>query len=81
MKRRIILLFFLTVAFIAIFSGFYAWKMLGPIQLSMHGWLAIFAGVISSFLLAGVLMALSFYSARSGHDAKVAEHEPPRSSK
>ncbi len=71
-----LLLCFLMVGCLVIFSGFHLWKMLGPIELSMHGWLAIFVGVIGSFLLAGALMALSFYSARSGHDIKVAEHDP-----
>ena len=50
--------------------------MFGPISLSIHGWLAIIAGVVGSFLLGSVLMALSFYSAKSGHDAKVAEYDP-----
>ncbi len=81
MKQCILLLCFSMVGCVAVFSGFYVWKMLGPVELSIHGWLAIFAGVIGSFLLAGGLMALSFYSARSGHDAKVAEHDPFQSSR
>ena len=76
MKLRVLLLCFSIVGCIFIFSGFYLWKMLGPIELSTHGWLAIFAGVIGSFLLAGSLMALSFYSARSGYDTKAAEYDP-----
>ena len=81
MKLRVLLLCFSIFGCIFVFSGFYLWKMLGPIELSMHGWLAIFAGVIGSFLLAGSLMALSFYSARSGYDTKVAEYDPFQSLK
>ncbi len=81
MKLRVLLLCFSIVGCIAIFSGFYLWKVLGPIELSTHGWFAIFAGVIGSFLLAGSLMALSFYSSRSGYDTKVAEYDPFQSLK
>lgn len=81
MKQRILLSCFSIIVFIAISSGFYTWKMLGPVLLSTHGWLAMFAGVFGSFLLAGGLMTLSFYSARSGHDVKVVEYDPFQSSK
>ena len=81
MKQGILVVCFLVVGVVIVFSGFYIWQMLGPISLSIHGWLSIIVGVVSSFLLGGGLMALSFYSAKSGHDAKVAEYDPFQSSK
>ena len=81
MKQGLLVFCFSVVGFVTFFAGFYIWQMLGPISLSMHGWLAIIAGIAGSFLLGGGLMALSFYSAKSGHDAKVAEYDPFQSSK
>ena len=81
MKQGLLVFCFSVVGLVTVFSGFYIWQMLGPISLSIHGWLAIIAGVVGSFLLGGGLMALSFYSAKSGHDDKVAEYDPFQSSK
>ena len=67
---------FAIIGILAIVTGIYIWQMLGPIDLSFHGWAAIIAGVLGSFLLGGALMALSFYSSRSGHDDKAAEYDP-----
>ena len=81
MKQGLLVLCFLVVGLVTVFAGLYIWQMLGPIRLSIHGWLAIIAGVVGSFLLGGGLMALSFYSSKSGHDYKVAEYDPFQSSK
>ena len=81
MKQGILVVCFLVVGVVIVFSGFYIWRMLGPISLSIHGWLAIIAGIAVSFLLGGGLMALSFYSSKSGHDAKVVEYDPFQSPK
>ncbi len=81
MKQGLLVLCFLVVGLVTVFAGLYIWQMLGPISLSIHGWLAIIAGVGGSFLLGGGLMALSFYSAKSGHDDKVAEYDPFQSLK
>tara|TARA_B100001057_G_scaffold434816_1_gene464734 strand:- start:146 stop:391 length:246 start_codon:yes stop_codon:yes gene_type:complete len=81
MKQGLLVFCFLVVGLVTVFVGLYIWQMLGPISLSIHGWLAIIAGVVGSFLLGGGLMALSFYSAKSGHDDKVAEYDPFQSSK
>ena len=81
MKQGLLVFCFSVVGFITVFCGFYIWQMFGSVSLSIHGWLAIIAGIVGSFLLGGGLMALSFYSAKSGHDAKVAEHDPFQSSK
>ncbi len=57
-------------------AGLWIWQQLGPVSLSVHGWLAIAAGVAGSLLLGGGLMWLSFFSARSGHDERVRDHDP-----
>ena len=80
MKQGLLIFCFSVVGTVTASVGFYIWQMLGPVSLSAHGWLAIIVGVVSSFLLGGGLMALSFYSAKSGHD-KVAEYDPFQSSK
>ena len=76
MKQGLLMFCFLVVGLITVFTGFYIWQILGPVSLSVHGWLAIIA-----VLLGGGLMALSFYSAKSGHDSKVAEYDPFQSLK
>ena len=76
MKQGLLIFCFSVVGTVTVSVGFYIWQMLGPISLSIHGWFAIIVGVLSSFLLGGGLMALSFYSAKSGHDAKVTEYDP-----
>ncbi len=81
MKQGVLVFCFLVVGLVTVCAGFYIWQMLGSISLSIHGWIAIIAGVVGSFLLGGGLMALSFHSAKSGHDAKVAEYDPFQSPK
>ena len=81
MKQGLLIFCFSVVGTVTASVGFYIWQMLGPISLSIHGWFAIIVGVISSFLLGGGLMALSFHSAKSGYDVKVAEYDPFQSSK
>lgn len=38
------------------------------VTMSVHGWIALFLGTIFSLLIGCGLMALMFYSSRSGHD-------------
>jgi hypothetical protein len=45
------------------------------VEIPLVGWIAIGAGVVLSVLLGAGLMALSFYSARSGHDDRVRHPE------
>jgi predicted transporter len=40
-------------------------------QISIHGWIALTLGVVLSIILGAGLMALMFYSNRSGHDEAV----------
>jgi len=41
------------------------------VTLGLHGWIAIFLGSVASLAVSGGLFALTFYSARSGHDDEV----------
>ena len=53
---------------LAVVTGVVAWADLGVVEISLIGWLAMAGGVLLSLLVGGGLMALVFYSARSGHD-------------
>ncbi|MEM1138360.1 MAG: hypothetical protein AAGF19_09160 [Pseudomonadota bacterium] len=44
------------------------WTALDGVEIGFHGWLAMALGVSLSFAVGGGLMALVFYSSRSGHD-------------
>jgi hypothetical protein len=49
-------------------------------NLSVHGWIALALGTVLTSVLAVVLMALVFYSDRSGRDESAGggEHKPDR---
>lgn len=49
----------------------YAWVSLGDVQMDTSGYVALVAGVIFTVALGAGLMALVFYSHRSGHDERV----------
>ena len=49
----------------------YAWVQMGDVSLSWHGIVALVLGVLVSLGLGIGLMALVFYSSRSGHDDDV----------
>lgn len=55
---------------LAVFAGVSAWVDLGEVEISWIGWLAMAAGVLLSLGVGGALMALLFYSSRSGHDER-----------
>ena len=48
--------------------SFFIWYEIGDVSLSLHGWIAISVGSLFMLLVGVSLMALSFYSHRSGHD-------------
>jgi hypothetical protein len=63
----------------ALYAGISAWVDLGEVEISWIGWLAMGAGVLLSAAVGGGLMALLFYSSRSGHDEpsqRLREDEP-----
>ena len=44
------------------------WNASSGIEMSKHGWIALGLGTFFSLLIGCGLMALMFYSSRSGHD-------------
>jgi hypothetical protein len=44
------------------------WNVTSNIEMSIHGWIALGLGTFFSLLIGCGLMALMFYSSRSGHD-------------
>jgi hypothetical protein len=62
---------FAVLIFLLILTGIWAvtaWTSAGDIELSKHGWIAMGLGIFFSLLIGCGLMALMFYSNRSGHD-------------
>lgn len=45
-----------------------AWTSADDVQMSVHGWIALALGTVFSIVIGCGLMALMFYSSRSGHD-------------
>ncbi|MGC6473848.1 MAG: hypothetical protein ACON5P_04330 [Candidatus Puniceispirillaceae bacterium] len=71
-KNRKLNMFAIGLAAIALIGtclgSIYVWEKMGQVELGMHGWLALIAGAFGTIVLGCGLMALSFYSSRSGHD-------------
>ena len=74
-RTVVAVLFALTSLIVVALSSYVVWYQMGHIPLGLHGWIALIAGSVSMVVLGGGLMALSFYSARSGHD-KAAWQDP-----
>ena len=54
-----------------LFTGIWAtsvWNASGGIAIGKHGWIALGLGTFFSLLIGCGLMALMFFSSRSGHD-------------
>lgn len=56
-------------------ASVFVWQLMGDVALSRHGWIALIIGAIVTFALGAGLMALSFYSSKSGHDDTVSYDE------
>ncbi len=69
-RRRtgVAVLFAMTSLIVIALSSYVVWYQMGHIALGLHGWIALIAGSVGMVVLGGGLMALSFYSSRSGHD-------------
>ena len=69
-RRRtgVAVLFALISLVVIAVASYVVWRQMGQIALGLHGWIALIAGSVGIVVLGGGLMALSFYSARSGHD-------------
>ena len=71
-KIRKLNIFAIGIAAIALIGAclgsVYVWERMGQVELGVHGWVALIAGAFGTIVLGCGLMALSFYSSRSGHD-------------
>ena len=67
-RTGVALLFAITSLIVVAASSYVVWYQMGQIALGLHGWIALIVGSVGMVVLGGGLMALSFYSARSGHD-------------
>ncbi|HMM88483.1 hypothetical protein [Bradyrhizobium sp.] len=79
---QIALLVALTV--LLLLTGFWAmsvWNSTSDVVMDKHGWIALGLGTFFSLLIGCGLMALMFFSSRSGHDDAAdpfrKEREPP----
>lgn len=52
----------------------YIWRSLGAVPISTHGYVALGLGVGLSLLVGWGLMALVFFSNRSGHDEQIQDY-------
>ncbi|MGL9620288.1 hypothetical protein QRQ56_19915 [Bradyrhizobium sp. U531] len=48
--------------------GVSVWETSGGVEMGKHGWIALGLGAFFSLLIGCGLMALMFFSSRSGHD-------------
>lgn len=53
---------------LAVYAAVELWTALEGTEISMHGWIALGAGVVVTFGLGAGLMFLVFYSNRQGYD-------------
>lgn len=76
MKNLVLYLLLGFLLLLACIVGISTWTNLGDVSLGTHGWIALSGGVVLTLLVGGGLMALVFYSNRSGHDTR--HHEQAR---
>ena len=57
-----------AVLILTIFWAVTAWTSSNDVAMSKHGWIALGLGTFFSLVIGCGLMALMFYSSRSGHD-------------
>ena len=71
MRKKIIILTFLTVLIITSFFSVKLWLNLDFIDISTNGMIAIIVCAVMSFIIGSGLMALAFFSSKYGFDEKV----------
>jgi hypothetical protein len=73
------LLILIVVAAVSTVSFIYflqqAAEITGPVEMSIHGWIAMGIGVVFSMAVGIGLMALVFFSARQGYDDRVRDYD------
>jgi hypothetical protein len=69
-----ILMVLFGVLLLTVVVSMTAWTSAGDGQMSIHGWIALGLGTFFSLAIGCGLMALMFYSSRSGYDDVVVVH-------
>ena len=68
-----------AVLLLTVVLAMVGWTSAGDTQMSIHGWIALGLGTVFSLVIGSGLMALMFYSSRSGYDEAVVVHvQDPR---
>lgn len=68
MKTLTIFIALAALLGLAVYGALEVWEALEDTAISMHGWIALGAGVLVTFALGAGLMFLVFYSNRQGYD-------------
>ena len=68
MKALTIIVVLAALLALAIYAAVEVWTALEGTVISVHGWIALGAGVVVTFGLGAGLMFLVFYSNRQGYD-------------
>jgi len=66
---QLVIIIFLVA--LLVLTGFFAmstWSQSSDVPMDKHGWIALGLGTFFSLVIGCGLMALMFYSSRSGHD-------------
>jgi protein-S-isoprenylcysteine O-methyltransferase Ste14 len=66
--QAIVLMVLFAMLLFAIVWSMMAWTSAEDAEMSIHGWIALALGTIFSLVIGCGLMALMFYSSRSGYD-------------
>jgi flagellar basal body-associated protein FliL len=78
-KGQIAVLIFLVIFLaVTIVWGVSAWNASSDVPMSKHGWIALGLGTFFSLLIGCGLMALMFFSSRSGHDEQADPFRKPQ---
>ncbi len=75
MKSVLLILFLGALLLVSAVGAYWLWTDMAGVEISLHGMIALIGGLILTFLVGGGLMALAFFSSRSGHDQKVSDAE------
>ncbi len=70
MKALTIIVTLATLLGLVIYGAVELWTAVEGTAISVHGWIALGAGVLVTFALGAGLMFLVFYSNRQGYDAR-----------
>jgi len=68
MRTKLLIAFLIGLLVLSGAAAWRIWSALDDAKMTAHGYIALAVGVTLSLLIGGGLMALVFFSARSGHD-------------